>query len=174
MKIQVLLAFLFLIIATSQAQINTQTVKGTITDKISDKPIAGATITIGTATTASNINGVFVLKNVALGRVEVAIVALGYKNITIPEVLVTNGKEVIVEIALEQDFKTLGAVTIKAAKAKKGNASNKFVGTSSRSFSMEEVTRFAGGRNDPSKLVSSFSGVVKPMLNRLTHSIFRC
>ena len=34
-----------------------------------------------------------------------------------------------------------------------------FSAGSARSFSPEDVTRYAGGRNDPSKLVSNYAGV---------------
>lgn len=141
----------------------TQTVKGTITDKISEKPLAGASVMVKNGkdlSAISNSSGQFIINNVSTGRVTVTVVAIGYKTVLIPEVLVTAGKEVIMDIALEQEIKVLADVTVSSRVTKKGNASNEFAGASSRSFSMEEVTRFAGGRNDPSKLVSSFAGVI--------------
>lgn len=140
-----------------------QTIKGTISDRISEKNLAGATVTVITdknATTTSNDKGIFSLKNINTGRATVVVSMVGYKTAMIPEILITAGKEVIVDVALEQEVKTMNEVTVKSTKTKKGNANNEFAGASSRSFSMEEVTRFAGGRNDPSKLVSSFAGVI--------------
>lgn len=159
MKLKLLLSSL-VYTAIAFGQNNTQTIKGTVTDKISEKPLQSVTITINNQKNTTDSLGKFVFKNIAIGRIVVNISAVGYKPISIPEVLVTTGKEVVIDIALEQDVNALNEVTVTSSKIKKGNASNEFAGTSSRSFSMEEVTRFAGGRNDPSKLVSNFAGVV--------------
>ncbi len=51
------------------------------------------------------------------------------------------------------------AVTVTAGRTRKGMAANEFAGSSARSFSMDDVTRYAGGRNDPAKLASNFAGV---------------
>jgi hypothetical protein len=75
-------------------------------------------------------------------------------------VLVTTGKEVVLDISLEQNIASLDEVVVKGGKTKKGNVSNEYAGSSGRSFNIEEVTRYAGGRNDPSKLVSNFAGVI--------------
>ncbi|CAN5351915.1 hypothetical protein BH20BAC1_BH20BAC1_10080 [soil metagenome] len=64
------------------------------------------------------------------------------------------------DISLEQTVASLDEVFIKASKTKKGNVSNEYAGSSARSFNIEEITRYAGGRNDPSKLVSNFAGVI--------------
>ncbi|MFY8127264.1 MAG: carboxypeptidase regulatory-like domain-containing protein, partial [Chitinophagaceae bacterium] len=159
MKLKLLLSFL-VYTAIAIGQNNTQTIKGTVTDKISEKPLQSVTITINNQKTTTDSLGKFVIKNISIGRIVVNISAVGYKPVSIPEVLVTTGKEVVIDVALEQDVKALNEVTVSSSKIKKGNASNEFAGTSSRSFSMEEVTRFAGGRNDPSKLVSNFAGVI--------------
>lgn len=142
------------------SQQNLQTIKGTVFDKVSEKPLAGATIQIGKEMTVTNTTGKYSFTNIPTGRTTILISMQGYKMASVPEVLVTSGKEVVIDVALEQDVKALSDVTVKSSRSKKGNASNEFALTSSRSFGMEEVTRFAGGRNDPSKLVSSFAGVV--------------
>jgi len=163
MKSVLLFLCFFCVGFVSFAQNNTQVVKGIITDKTSEKPLVGANITVSNGkqfTTTSNNDGLYVLKNIVSGRVTIVVTMVGYKTAIIPEVLVTAGKEVIIDVALEQEIKTLNDVTVTSSKIKKGNATNEFAGSSSRSFSMEEVTRFAGGRNDPSKLVSSFAGVI--------------
>jgi hypothetical protein len=67
---------------------------------------------------------------------------------------------VLLEISLEQRISSLREVTVTGVKTKKGAVSNEFAGSSARSFVIEEVTRYAGGRNDPSKLVSNFAGVI--------------
>jgi len=145
-----------------KAQTITQTVKGIVTDKTSEKPLTGASISVlgTTLKTSSNKNGNYTLANVPIGRQKIAITYTGYKMVVIPEVLVTAGKEVILDIPMDQNVKSLDEVTIKSSRVRKGAATNEFAVGSNRSFNVDEVTRFAGGRNDPSKLVSNFAGVV--------------
>src|SRR5258708_6913566 len=149
-----------------EAQNNTltQTVRGVVTDKTSEKPLAGVSIsvmgpgfTMGTVTDGS---GRYVLPAVPLGRQQFSYGCVGYQPAVIPEVLVTSGKEVILDIPLEQKLVSLQAVTVMAPSSKKGAAVNEFTAGSARSFNPDEVTRYAGGRNDPSKLVSNYAGVV--------------
>ena len=157
---QILFALSFIISQISFGQNITQTVKGTITDKVSEKPLQGVTVVLLNQKTQTNASGKYAFVNIPTGRVAITFSIVGYKTATVPEVLVTAGKEVIIDVALEQDVKALTDVTVTASRVKRGNANNEFAGASSRSFSNEEITRFAGGRNDPSKLVSNFAGVV--------------
>lgn len=145
---------------TTQTQ--TQILKGIVIDKDSEKPLEGASVTlIGyTVGATTNSEGKFTLLNVPLGRQRVAVEFTGYKQVVIPEILVTAGKEVIVDVSLEQYVSTLEEVTVKTNRIKKGAVSNEYAVASGRSFNMDEVTRFSGGRNDPSKLVSNFAGVI--------------
>jgi hypothetical protein len=140
---------------------NTQTVRGVVIDNTSEKPLAGVSVTVvdtrlGTVTDSA---GRYVLTGVSLGRHQLSYSCAGYHSAAIPEVLVTAGKEVVLDMALEQRLVTLKAFTITATAAKKGAAVNEFSAGSARSFSVDEITRYAGGRNDPSKLVSNYAGV---------------
>ena len=144
------------------AQEITQTVKGVIIDKTSEKPLVGASVAIlgSKAGATTDANGKYQLKGIPVGRQKLAVSYNGYKPVVIPEVLVTAGKEVVLDIAMDQSITTLQEVTVKSAKVRKGVAANEFAVGSNRSFNVDEVTRYAGGRNDPSKLVSNFAGVV--------------
>jgi CarboxypepD_reg-like domain/TonB-dependent Receptor Plug Domain len=143
------------------AQNNAQQVKGTIIDKASERPLANVSVNIpGTGITAiTDSSGRYVLRNVPLGRQKISFSSVGYNSVIIPEVLVSSGKEVVVEIALEQLITSLQEITMKSTMPGKGKAVNEYAGSSSRSFSMEEITRYAGGRNDPARLASNFAGV---------------
>jgi hypothetical protein len=157
--------FLFLLVLagfTAGAQAGTQTVRGTIIDKVSEQPLSGATVAVeGTTLKATtNAAGTFSLSGVPIGRVRISISSVGYAAASIPEVLVTAGKEVILDVALEQTVASLNEVVVRTSRTKKGAVANEFAGSSARSFSVEEITRYAGGRNDPSKLVSNFAGVI--------------
>ncbi|HLZ87655.1 MAG TPA: TonB-dependent receptor [Puia sp.] len=159
-KLTSLLLFLLAsMIATAQ---NTQTIRGVVIDKTSEKPLPGVTVlVVGTNLGAvTDSIGRYVLRGVPLGRQQVSYGSAGYQGASIPEVLVTAGKEVILDMALEQHLVTLKTFTITAAAAKKGAATNEFSAGSARSISIDDITRYAGGRNDPSKLVSNYAGVV--------------
>jgi len=153
-----LLLLLASLISTAQS---TQTIRGTVIDKTSEKPIPGVSVQLVAAGlgTVTDSAGRYTLTGVPLGRHEISYGSAGYHGSSIPEVLVTAGKEVILDVELEQRLVTLKTFTITAATAKKGAAANEFATGSARSFSVADVTRYAGGRNDPSKLVSNYAGV---------------
>ncbi len=156
-----LLATLFLVSAgTVTAQ--TQVVKGTILDEQTDYPLIGATIRlIGSDPvkgTITDVNGQFRLEDVPVGRQTLAVTYVGYKGLTLPNVLVTSGKEVILRILLEESVEKLDEVVITGS-ADKDLPVNDLAKVSARTFSLEEVTRFSGGRNDVAKLATSFAGV---------------
>jgi hypothetical protein len=82
------------------------TVKGTITNKVIEKPLEGASVTIeGNSLSAlTNANGFFILKHVPVGRIKINISFIGYQAGFIPEVLVTTGKEVVLDIGFFPDI----------------------------------------------------------------------
>ena len=157
-----LLLWLVLIPTVTFAQNNTQNIRGVVTDKFSQTPLIGVTLQINSLQkgTTTDTEGIYTISNIPPDRYEVKISYLGYKSITIPNVVVTSGKEVILDIAMEEDFKKLNEVVIKASN--KGGTINKLASVSARTFSMEEVNRYAGGRSDPARLVANFAGVSAP------------
>jgi hypothetical protein len=74
--------------------------------------------------------------------------------------VVTSGKEVILDVTMEEDLRLLNEVVVKASN--KANTVNKLASISARTFSMEEVNRYAGGRSDPARLAANFAGVSAP------------
>jgi hypothetical protein len=146
------------------AQSPAQTIKGNITDKQAQLPLIGATVimlnTSPTKGTVSDINGKFKLTDVMPGRYDLKITFMGYKEIVLPNVLVTAGKEVSIDVGLEENINTLNEVVISGTK--KNETNNELVSISGRSFSTEEVNRYAGGRSDPSRLAANFAGVSAP------------
>lgn len=162
---QIIIAFVGLSSSfQSLAQSPTQIIKGTVIDKQAQFPLPGVNILImgsnplkGTATDA---DGKFRLTEVAPGRYDLKISFMGYKEIVLPNVLVTSGKEVSVDVGLEENINSLNEVVIAATK--KNETNNELTSVSGRSFSMEEVNRYAGGRSDPSRLAANFAGVSSP------------
>lgn len=139
----------------------TQTVRGTVLDNTSEQPLIGASVVlidsdpiIGAST---DIDGKFELE-VPVGRQSFGIQYIGYKPTVVSEVLVTSGKQVMLDVRLEESVLEQQEVVVSAS-TKKDRPNNQYSTVSARTFSMEEVNRFSGGRSDVGRLVSNFAGV---------------
>lgn len=148
----------------SIAQSPTQTIRGTVIDKQSQTQIPGANVILlgsdPVKGSASDAGGRFKISDVKVGRYDLKITYMGYKEIVMPNVEVTAGKEVVLEIGMEENISSLEEVVVSGSK--KNETQNEMVTVSGRSFSMEEVNRYAGGRSDPSRLAANFAGVSSP------------
>lgn len=149
---------------TASAQNLTQTVRGVITDKVSQTPIPGALITLANSepkkATVSDDDGNFKLLEVPVGKQTFMISMMGYKNFTLPNVVVNSGKEVVLNIALEESITETEEVVI-TAKVNKNKPLNDMSVVSSRTFSVEETQKYAAAVNDPARMATAFAGVVQ-------------
>lgn len=143
---------------------NTQTIKGTVLDKQSLQPLPGVQIEIVGSEpkkgSVTDLDGKFRITDLAPGRYDVRISFPGYIEQTRNNVVLTSGKEEVLEIQLEESITDIGEVVINANK--NNDMNNELTTVSGRSFSMEEVNRYAGGRSDPARLASNFAGVSSP------------
>lgn len=153
--------FLLSLGTLAQAQL-TQTIRGKIADIDSESPLFGVTIFIPDTDpimgAITDVNGTFRLTNVPVGRVNLQVNYLGYESQTLPNVSVTSGKEVILDIRLKESMIKLDEVVV-TANDTKGEPLNEMALLSARSISSEETSRYAGGFNDPSRIMSNFAGV---------------
>ncbi|MDH5400466.1 MAG: prevent-host-death protein, partial [Cyclobacteriaceae bacterium] len=78
--------------------------------------------------------------------------------------LVSSGKEVVLEIGMKEEITSLNEVVV-VYKREKDKAINEMTTVSGRQFTVEETQRYAGGLNDPARLVSSFAGVATPSIS---------
>lgn len=162
MKQTLLFAFLLLLVKVNMAQNNKQNIRGTVVDKQSQSTLIGATVQLVNTDKGgrTNANGQYLIPNVEPGRYELKITYIGYKEIILPNVVVNSGKETILDIAMEENVKSFKEVVIKTNSKTRTN--NDLATISARSFSTEEVNRYAGGRSDPARLASNFAGVSTP------------
>ncbi len=139
----------------------TQTVRGTILDNDNQKPLVGAEVIIlGTnplVGTITDERGKFRLEDVPLGRITIQLFYMGYEDLIIPNIVVNSGKEVLLDLTLQQSAVQMDELVVKAYK-NKGQVFNGMSLVSSRSISPEETRRYAGGFTDPSRLMSNFAG----------------
>ncbi len=140
----------------------TQTVRGTVVDRQSETPLIGATVTVAGAEPAigatTDADGRFYLRGVPVGRQVLAVSYIGYEPQTVPNVLITAGREVVLNVALEESLSRVQEVTI-TARVDKDRPVNDMATISAKPFNTEEVLRYSGGRNDIARLVTNFAGV---------------
>ena len=162
------LAFLFLLFwiiipvnLFAQDQL-TQTIRGVVVDKLSKSPLPGATIVLlgGDTTTgiSSDVNGIFRLENVTIGRRTIQIRFLGYEPITINNLIVTSAKEINLYLEMEEKAFTAEEVVIVAHKSKE-QPINKMATISARAFTIEETEKYAGSRGDVARMAMNYAGV---------------
>ncbi|WP_020569210.1 TonB-dependent receptor [Neolewinella persica] len=142
--------------------LSAQTIKGYLTDAQSEMPLIGATVELLTVEptrgTTTDLDGQFRLENIPPGRHTLRLSYLGYEGRNLPNVMVTTGKEVILNLSLEESIAELAAVTV-TAKTRPGEAMNEMATVSSQTFTAESVNRFAGGRADVSRMATNLAGV---------------
>lgn len=158
MKTLFLIAFLSIsLIGFAQ---NNNTIRGVVFDKASNEKISFATVAIkGTDKgIITDTLGIFKLDNIPVGRYDIEVSFMGYNPSVIREVLISSGKELFLEIPLTEQAMQLDEVVIRP-KINKEEPINKIASVSSRMLSVEESSRYAGGFDDPARMVSSFAGV---------------
>lgn len=156
-KIFIFLVSLYTVVSWAQ----TGVIKGRVTDKQSEVPLAGVAVALvgfESLSAVTDDNGQYQIANVPLGRQTLNASYLGYMSSTVPNIDVNAGKEVIVNLSLTENFNQLNEVVVKA-EVSKVKAINKMAAVSTRQFTVEEVNRYAGGRSDVARLVSNFAGV---------------
>ena len=152
----------------SQAQQQFQTVSGTVVDKETQIPIENAAITIiwesnrdSIRKTNTNAKGEFSLSKIWWGRNEVSINAKGYTEKFMSGIIVTSGKQLVLNVELDaqinQEIDKINEVKITAKKSHETNNDGALI--SARLFTVEETDRFAGSRGDPARMASNFAGV---------------
>lgn len=145
-----------------KAQSITQTIRGRVIDQDTQSPLPGTNVlVVGTREllgSSTDADGNFRIQNVPVGRVSLVISFIGYEERTISNILVTSGKETLLEITLRESVSMMDAVEVKAV-ADKSELTNEMALTSARAFTVEETKRYAGSFNDPARMVSGYAGV---------------
>ena len=158
MKLWMLAAILSFCCATNM---QAETLRGTVKDAITGEPLIGATVKIAeldNAAAVADIDGNFLIKISQGGRYTIETNYIGYEPSVMKEILISGAKEVVIDIALRENSTELKEVVVKPRVNKEATV-NPNVLTGGVMLSMEEASRFAGGYNDPARLVMSFAGV---------------
>ena len=151
----------------AQEAIPTQTIRGLVIDVASAAPLSSASVKIintESQTTVTNTEGQFVLPDIPVGRYDLQVSFMGYETEIVKDIILTSAKEVNLEVHLKERLSSLGEVVVRA-RIDKSRPLNKMTLTGARMLSAEEASRFAGGMDDPARLVSAFAEVASGISN---------
>ncbi|MBX2956740.1 MAG: TonB-dependent receptor [Cyclobacteriaceae bacterium] len=144
------------------AQTLTQTLRGKIIDQVTQTPLPGATVMVLNTDplvgATTDVDGDFKILKLPIGTYTIRVSFIGYKDFVLPNVVVNSGKEVVLNIPIEEDIVQMDEIVVTAVE--KDRTINEMVLVSGRTFSVEETRKFAAAINDPARMAASFSGVV--------------
>jgi hypothetical protein len=157
-----LLSFFLFVVSGLFAQDITSTIRGIVSDADSKYPIPGVNVFLISGDSIRGVNtdgdGKFRFEGVKVGRHALKVSMIGYEEKLIRNIVLNSGKELIMNIEITEKAIVGEEVDIYAGKDKT-KANNDLVTNSSRNFQSEETERYAGTRNDPSKMVANYAGV---------------
>lgn len=160
MKKYIYLLVMMVLIWNAQAQVS-QTVKGKVADKVTGIGLPGVIVqlksTTHTVNAVSDNNGYYKLQGVPVGRQNFIFLFTGYKPVPVSDVIVGSGKEVVLNIEMEESAVAMEEVEIKAS----GDTDvvSTMQASNMKSFSIEETERYAGSRQDPARMAQNFAGI---------------
>lgn len=144
-----------------------QTIRGVVIDQASGTPlpfVSVALLDLPQIGTTTDDDGKFEMSHVPVGRHDLQASFIGYEPSIFREIMLTSAKEVYLEIQLKENVYALDEIVVRP-RINKEEALNKMALSGARMLSVEEASRFAGGMDDPARLVSSFAGVASAVGN---------
>jgi hypothetical protein len=154
-----LLGISFSSLLSSQSQ--GYNIRGRVLDEVTQQSLPGALVYVinyESNAAVTDENGDFTIPDLPVGRHNLQVSFLGYQAY-MTAIEVKSGKELVLQITMKEDIKALDEVVI-TTKADKAKAVNSLAYASTRTFSVEESSKFAGAVDDPARMAQSFAGVV--------------
>jgi len=161
MRVFFVFLILFVVPFLGVAQ-STQNVRGRIIDAQSSYPLIGATVVVeGTNPlkgSTTDAEGYFKIEGVPVGRITLKASFIGYSERYFSNLLLNAGKELYLEIKLEESLLFSEEVVIEA-EDEPAMVQNEMAVVSARGFDVEQTARYAASRNDPARMAANFAGV---------------
>jgi hypothetical protein len=162
-RIHLSLLFSLFFFITASAQQPTQIIRGTVVDKITQMPLPGANVVVVNSNpingAATDVDGKFRITNVPVGNHSIKVSFIGYKDLTLPSFEVNSGKEVVLNVQVEENA-IMGKEAVVEAKVDKKKALNEYAVVSAKTFSVEETQKYAAAVNDPARMATAYAGVI--------------
>ncbi|MCK5699568.1 MAG: carboxypeptidase-like regulatory domain-containing protein, partial [Cyclobacteriaceae bacterium] len=157
-----ILLILFMIGCTEILLAQNQSIRGKATDLDSGYPIVGVNIVLMGSDpikgTTTDLDGNYLLTDVPVGRVSLKYTFIGYKEIILYDQLLERGKELFLNITLEEEVTSMNEIVI-IAKRDPTILNNDAAVVATRAFDVQETRRYAGSRNDIARMASNYAGV---------------
>lgn len=148
---------LLLVSSAAQAQL-LQRIRGQVTDRETHAPLEGVVVAVpaipGRAALTDS-TGRYVLDSIPVGKQTILFSYPTYQEQRIPDVLVTSGREVQLDLLMQESVQKLSEQVV----AVQRRAQNEMAIVSTRGFDVQETERYAGSRADPARMASNFAGV---------------
>lgn len=141
----------------------TQTLRGVVLDAALQTPLVGATVILSTQdpmqVVSTGIDGAFSFHQIPIGRHSLKVTYLGYQETEITNVMVVAGKEMVLSIPMEESFIQQSEVVV-VSESDKSLPQNMLIASSVHTLRTDEINRFAGSRQDPSRMAANYAGVL--------------
>ncbi len=166
MRFLVLISMIVLSLSAN-AQL-TQSVRGQVLDKNSKSPLVGITVTVESVepkiATSTDEKGFFKLVGVPVGRQSISFSSVSHHPITLENQEVKSGKELYLEIEMEEKVTLTNEIKIVVKKDNKPE--NEMITTSNVNMTPKQTERFAGSLSDVSRMAMNYAGVISASDNR--------
>ena len=140
-----------------------QNIKGQVTDTETGLPLIGANVVVVDSDpllgVSTDVEGYFRFENLPVGRYTLRCSYLGYRENTMANVLLTSGKELVIDFSLVEFVLTGEEVVVQAVR-EQNTQQARLAANSIQAFNAEVAARYAGSRNDVSRMAAGFAGVV--------------
>ena len=146
----------FGVFAQSITQTTVQTIRGRVIDAINEIPLVGISVTLKNTKQGvqSDIDVNFRLEKIPVGRYQLEVTSVGYESQYVSELLLESGKEIVLEIRLQQSSNQLSEAVVKAQSSNLSGAL-----TSIQTITTEQIFRYPGTYLDPARLATAYAGV---------------
>jgi len=162
-KESAVLILLLLLNSVLIAQNFTQNVRGKITDAQSGAEIPGVMVQLlegdSSNVVLSDVFGNYKLQNVPIGRVDILFMMTGFDPVYRRNLIVASGKELILNIKLEESVNDIQVVEINV-KSNQLKPNNKSAVNSTVNLNPQQTQKFAGTLMDVSRMAANYAGIV--------------
>lgn len=164
MQKQFILIFLILTSTLSFAQNNNGIIEGRIFNSKNNEEVPFANVLIFQSNNgvASDFNGYFKISGIKPGFVKIQVSAVGFETFVSSDIMVTNAKQVNIDIPLKETSVAIDEVVVKPSVFRKTEESP----LSLRVIGVKNIEKIPGANRDVSKVIQSFPGVASTPANR--------
>jgi len=138
-----------------------QNIKGQVIEKDTGLPLIGANVYLQNSEplvgVVTDIDGYFIIEDIPVGRHQLSCSYVGYASQLSPSLLLSTGKELVYDFALEESLNTI-EVEITAVTDTDVQTSEPAT-ISVQKFDSQVTSRYAGSRSDVARMAAGFAGV---------------